>query len=226
MIALAGAGVAAIALLGLVLLNSDDDDTTATSGGTDAEEVAADPGGQENSQNGQTPSSSTPTQDSDPEAGSGGSAMDDGSMDDGSTMEDGSAMDDGSMEDGSAMEDGSMEDGSTATSTTAPGSTTTTAAPVDEAADEAARVQEFRELLADQGFSGDLLDDDAIVEFGTSFCLFVIAAQDADAYVELRDEAIAGSASELGAEELAVAVDLAVEVFCPFDAARLGIGQA
>lgn len=127
-------------------------------------------------------------------------------------------------------------DGSESTTTlTTPPTTVTSATAVDttvdlevaqaEEAERAEQVERFRDLLTDEGFSGDLLADADIVEFATSFCLFVVAAEDYDDYVSLRDEAIAGSASELGAAELAIAVDRAVEVFCAEDAGRLGIGQ-
>ena len=64
-----------------------------------------------------------------------------------------------------------------------------------------------------------------LIEFGTSFCIFALAADDFDEYVSFREEAIGQSESELNGTELTLAVDGAVQVFCPDEALRLGIGQ-
>ncbi|MGH1491790.1 MAG: hypothetical protein ACRBK7_20765 [Acidimicrobiales bacterium] len=86
-----------------------------------------------------------------------------------------------------------------------------------------ARVDELRAFLDQNGLSGDLISDADLVEFGNTFCIFAIAADNAEQYTESRDEAIVDSSSELTQAELAVAVDGAVRAFCPADADRIGL---
>ena len=87
------------------------------------------------------------------------------------------------------------------------------------------KVADFRLFLEANGLSGQLLSDEDLIEFGTSFCVFAVSSETFDQYVGFREEAIAQSNSILTADELALAVDGAVSTFCPADARRLGIGD-
>ncbi len=149
---------------------------------------------------------------------------------------------DGQPDGSSASSVESTEGATSSLTTTATSSlTTTSAAPATSGATSAAappasapggntsaddeRVAEFRLFLEANGLSGQLLSDEDLIEFGTSFCVFAVSSENFDQYVGFREEAIAQSNGELTADELALAVDGAVSTFCPADARRLGIGQ-
>ncbi len=126
------------------------------------------------------------------------------------------------------------------TETTAGAATTEQATTTQTAADESsnspvdspiivdpadkARADELRAYLADNGLSGELINDADLVEFANTFCIFAITADSRTEYESSRNEAIADSSSELTQQELAVAVDGAIQTFCPDDAQRLGLG--
>lgn len=90
---------------------------------------------------------------------------------------------------------------------------------------EAEMVADFRSLLDENGLSGAQLTDPDIAEFGTAFCVFATIAQDSAEFDEFRQEALLDTGSELTEEELAIAIDSAVESFCPDEAVRLGLNR-
>ena len=100
-----------------------------------------------------------------------------------------------------------------------------TAPPDDNTSANDEKVADFRLFLEANGLSGQLLSDEDLIEFGTSFCVFAVSSETFDQYVGFREEAITQSNSILTADELALAVDGAVSTFCPADARRLGIGD-
>ncbi len=117
----------------------------------------------------------------------------------------------------------SSETSAAQSTTTVPATTATSLQADIDTTTDAEKIERFRAILDDNGLSGDLLNDDDLLEFGTSFCIFATATDDFDDYVAFRQEAIAESGSELTEDELTVAVDGAVTSFCPAEAARLGL---
>lgn len=139
---------------------------------------------------------------------SGAGSMDDSasdSMDDSTESASGSAADSASAEDDTDTSDDQ---------------TTTT---VDLTASLEA-VTEFRTTLDELGITSDALSAEDIVTFGQSACGYAAGADELDGYVEARDEALAEAENEeLTIEELSTVVDVAVQVFCPEQATRLGL---
>ncbi len=108
--------------------------------------------------------------------------------------------------------------------TTAPPSSTTSAAETTvQAAAGPAQIAEYRARLDANGLSGEELTDADIAEFGSSFCVFALVAEDAEAFDGFRAEAIAENVGELSPDELNLAIDDAINVFCPDEAAKVGI---
>lgn len=110
--------------------------------------------------------------------------------------------------------------------TTAAETTESTEDPDEETsttADSSAQVGAFRALLAENGLTSDELTDEDINTFGTTFCIFAEASESPTEYSEFRTQAISDTESDLSQEELFLVIDSAVVVFCPDEAARLGI---
>ncbi|MGI9614672.1 MAG: hypothetical protein ACR2QO_17300 [Acidimicrobiales bacterium] len=141
----------------------------------------------------------------------GDSTGDTGGADDGS---DTSATTDGS-DSSDSTDDDSTETTEDSTSSTEEDSSTT--------ADTSSQVLAFRNILTANGLTSSGLSDDDIATFGTRFCVFAIASEDEAEYQDFRAQAIETTSSELTDDELFTVVDAAVVVFCPDEAARLGI---
>ena len=134
-----------------------------------------------------------------------------------------------SVEESTEGANSSLTTNSTQTSRAATSTSATTqpqtAPPNDNTSANDEKVADFRLFLEANGLSGQLLSDEDLIEFGTSFCVFAVSSETFDQYVGFREEAVAQSNSILTADELALAVDGAVSTFCPADARRLGIGD-
>lgn len=103
-----------------------------------------------------------------------------------------------------------------ATTTTEAKSTTTTVAPE-------LLVAEFRSRLDEDDLSAEELSDGDVVEFGATFCVLAEVAEDNNEFGTYREQAIAESTGDLNPDELNLVIDDVVTVFCPEEAARLGI---
>lgn len=108
------------------------------------------------------------------------------------------------------------------TDTTAPGDTV---APVESTITPEATqlVADFRARLLANELTSDQLTDLQIQTFGTSFCVFAQESETSAEFDVYRQQAIERTETALGPEALALVIDVAVAVFCPEDAARLGI---
>lgn len=102
-------------------------------------------------------------------------------------------------------------------------STTSTSTSSSTTADTSTQVNEFRQILADNSLTSEGLSDEDIATFGTRFCVFATASESESEYEEFRRQAIETTSSDLSDDELFTVVDAAVAVFCPDEAARLGI---
>lgn len=111
----------------------------------------------------------------------------------------------------------------TAATDTTPG--TDTAPPVDSTltAQGAQLVADFRALLVANELTSDQLTDLQIQTFGTSFCIFAQESATPADFDGYRQEAIDRTETALDPVSLALVIDVAVTVFCPDEATRLGI---
>ena len=113
--------------------------------------------------------------------------------------------------------DQTTETSDQATDTDTTSDTDTTTAPLSSL------VAEFRGILEDNDLTSDSLSDDQIQTFATDFCARAGVAEDSEAFEDIRQAAIAGTESELTAEELGLVIDAAVMTFCPAEAERLDV---
>lgn len=192
---LAGVAAALVVAGGAYLLLRDDGNETSADGDTNTE----------------ASTSETTVGDGDP-AGGDDNTGDTAAADDGS---DTSATTDGTESSDTSAEVDTTETTEDSTSSTDGESSTT--------ADTSSQVLAFRNILTANGLTSSGLSDDDIATFGTRFCVFAIASEDEAEYQDFRAQAIETTSSDLTDDELFTVVDAAVAVFCPDEAARLGI---
>lgn len=88
--------------------------------------------------------------------------------------------------------------------------------------DDAASVTAWRAAVEQAGLNPSSLSNDDIVEFGRSFCQLAATTADRSSFDAARDEATSGVEGSLAPADFRLAVDAALDEFCPADAARLG----
>jgi hypothetical protein len=94
---------------------------------------------------------------------------------------------------------------------------TTTTAPV------LSEVDGFRAILEEHELTSESLTDDQIRDFADDFCERARSSDDADDFVDVRNDAISAAQSRLSPSELALVINAAVVTFCPEEAARLSV---
>jgi len=129
-------------------------------------------------------------------------------------------MGDGMTDDGandSAGGNDTMSDGQS-------GDTQSTATDDPATGDEAAIIGQFRTLLEDNQITAAELTGEDLAAFGVTACSYAQSAADTTEYEAIRTDVLDGARNdELTIDELQYIIDAAVTVFCPEDAARLGI---
>jgi hypothetical protein len=95
-------------------------------------------------------------------------------------------------------------------------SATTTATALSE-------VDGFRAILEENGLTSESLTDNQIRDFATDFCERARSSDDAEDFVNVRDEAISAANTRLSSSELTLVINTAVITFCPEEATRLSI---
>ena len=87
----------------------------------------------------------------------------------------------------------------------------------------AAKIAGFRLQLRDRDLVTDELTDNQITTFASTYCVYAAGAEDRAAFDELRQVAVATSASDLTPAQLNLTITAAIITFCPDESERLGI---
>jgi hypothetical protein len=114
-----------------------------------------------------------------------------------------------------------VDDGTSETAADTTGEATTTA-PVDPAT----QVADFRAILVQNELTSDNLTDEQVITIGNQLCIFAMASTDREGFEAFRSQAINEVDSDRTPEELVLVTNVAVIVFCPDEAQRLGIAAS